>query len=61
MTHEKVEQMMDQLTRKYHNKLRVLASGLDYMQGNIWDQIQQDNAYLVDRHPRIVQHVKLVR
>jgi hypothetical protein len=30
------------------------------MQGDVWDQIQQDNAYLVDRHPRVVKHIKLV-
>jgi hypothetical protein len=31
-----------------------------YMQSNVRDQVQQDNAYLVNRHSRVVKHVKLV-
>jgi hypothetical protein len=30
------------------------------MQGNVRDQVQQDNAYLVNRHPGVVKHVKLL-
>jgi hypothetical protein len=37
-----------------------LASRLGYMQGNIRDQVQQDNTYFVNRHSRIVKHVKLL-
>jgi hypothetical protein len=29
-------------------------------QSNVRDQVQQDNAYLVNRHPRVVKHVKLL-
>jgi hypothetical protein len=42
------------------NDSRVLASGLRYSQGNVRDQVQQDNAYLENRHPRVVKHIKLV-
>ena len=30
------------------------------MQGNVRDQVQQENAYLVNRDPRVVKHVKLL-
>jgi hypothetical protein len=30
------------------------------MQGNVWDQVLQDNADLENRHSRLVKHVKLL-
>src|SRR5262245_32112231 len=36
------------------------AIPLTNTKGNVRDQIQQDNAYLKNRHPRVVNHVKLV-
>jgi hypothetical protein len=37
-----------------------MTPNLGYMQDNVRDQVQQDNANLVDRHPRVVKHVKLL-
>src|SRR5262249_35049735 len=46
--------------RGHSEMTRILTSGLGYVQSNIRDQIQQDNAYLVNRYPRVVKHVKLL-
>ncbi len=32
----------------------------DNMQRNIWDEVEQENADLVQRHPRVVQSIKLL-
>jgi hypothetical protein len=47
-------------TATQRNNFESLASRLDYVKGNVWDQIQQDDPYLINRHPGVVKHVKLL-